>query len=52
MAAESDYLRQARKYEKKMVHFLRDMIAIPSESCRGGESDPAHSGGNGKYRRV
>lgn len=33
MARESDYLRQARKYEKKMVRFLRDMIAIPSESA-------------------
>ena len=27
------FLNQARKYEKKMVRFLRDMIAIPSESA-------------------
>ena len=26
------YLAQAKKYEKQMVAFLRDMIAIPSES--------------------
>jgi putative selenium metabolism hydrolase len=37
MARESDYLRQARKYEKKMVRFLRDMIAIPSESAEEGD---------------
>ncbi|MEM8679315.1 MAG: YgeY family selenium metabolism-linked hydrolase, partial [Planctomycetota bacterium] len=32
MPPESDYLRAARKYEKKMTKFLRDMVAIPSES--------------------
>ena len=26
------YLAQAKKYEKPMVAFLRDMVAIPSES--------------------
>ncbi len=26
-------LKQAQKYEKEMTRFLRDMVAIPSESC-------------------
>lgn len=37
MAGESAYLRQARKYEKKMVRFLRDLVAIPSESAEEGD---------------
>ena len=37
MVAESDYLCRARKYEKKMVRFLRELIAIPSESAEEGE---------------
>ena len=28
------YLAQARKYEKPMVRFLRDLVAIPSESAQ------------------
>ena len=32
-----DYLRAARKYEKKMVKFLREMVAIPSESSEEGD---------------
>lgn len=32
MAATHPYLAQARKYEKPMVRFLRDLVAIPSES--------------------
>src|SRR5262245_45341150 len=32
MPKSSPYLAQAKKYEKQMVAFLRDMIAIPSES--------------------
>ena len=37
MAIESDYLRRARTYEGKMVHFLRALIAIPSESTEEGK---------------
>lgn len=33
MIRNTTYREQARKYEKKMVRFLRDMIAIPSESA-------------------
>jgi putative selenium metabolism hydrolase len=32
MPATHPYLAQARKYEKPMVRFLRDLVAIPSES--------------------
>jgi putative selenium metabolism hydrolase len=37
MIKNSSYLEQARKYEKKMVSFLREMIAIPSESAEEGK---------------
>jgi putative selenium metabolism hydrolase len=33
MIRNASFREQARKYEKKMVRFLRDMIAIPSESA-------------------
>jgi acetylornithine deacetylase/succinyl-diaminopimelate desuccinylase-like protein len=32
MTKAHPYLAQAKKYEKPMVAFLRDMVAIPSES--------------------
>jgi putative selenium metabolism hydrolase len=32
MTDRAAYLRQARKYEKRMVRFLRELVAIPSES--------------------
>src|SRR3954465_2742849 len=34
--SKTAYLDAARKYEKPMVRFLRDMIAIPSESAEEG----------------
>jgi hypothetical protein len=34
--SKNPYLDAARKYEKPMVRFLRDMIAIPSESAEEG----------------
>ena len=34
MIRNTSYREQARKYEKKMVRFLRDMVAIPSESAK------------------
>ena len=36
MKISSPFHRAAQKYEKKMVQFLRDMIAIPSESAEEG----------------
>ena len=33
MTKPHPYLAQAKKYEKPMVRFLRDMVAIPSESA-------------------
>ena len=33
MSPKHAYLVQAKKHEKKMVRFLRDMVAIPSESA-------------------
>lgn len=36
MARKSDHLHRAGSYEKKMVRFLRDMVAIPSESAQEG----------------
>ena len=30
-------ISQAKKYEKPMVSFLRDLVAIPSESCQEGK---------------
>jgi putative selenium metabolism hydrolase len=36
MTKSSLYLDAARKYEKPMVRFLRDMVAIPSESAEEG----------------
>ena len=32
----SSYLKAAQKYEKQMVKFLRDLVAIPSESGEEG----------------
>ena len=37
MGNGSDALEKARTYEEKIVRFLRDMIAIPAESCREGD---------------
>jgi putative selenium metabolism hydrolase len=37
MSQAHPYLVQARQYEKKMVRFLRDLVAIPSESAEEGE---------------
>jgi putative selenium metabolism hydrolase len=37
MAENSNVLEVARGYENRIVKFLRDMIAIPAESCREGE---------------
>ncbi len=34
--SKNPYLEAARKYEKPMVRFLRDMVAIPSESAEEG----------------
>src|SRR3954465_10427673 len=34
--SKTAYLDAARKYEKPMVRFLRDMIAMPSESAEEG----------------
>jgi putative selenium metabolism hydrolase len=34
MPAEHAILKQARKYERQMVKFMRDLIAIPGESCQ------------------
>jgi putative selenium metabolism hydrolase len=36
MTRKNPYLDAARKYEKPMVRFLRDMVAIPSESAEEG----------------
>jgi putative selenium metabolism hydrolase len=36
MTKSSPFLEAARKYEKPMVRFLREMIAIPSESAEEG----------------
>src|SRR3990172_8073067 len=36
MSRKNPYLEAARKYEKPMVRFLRDMVAIPSESAEEG----------------
>jgi putative selenium metabolism hydrolase len=36
MPKKNPYLDAARKYEKPMVRFLRDMVAIPSESAEEG----------------
>jgi putative selenium metabolism hydrolase len=36
MKSKSAFLEAARKYEKPMVRFLRDMVAIPSESAEEG----------------
>jgi putative selenium metabolism hydrolase len=36
MARKNQFLNAARKYEKPMVRFLRDMVAIPSESAEEG----------------
>jgi hypothetical protein len=44
------FLDAARKYEKPMVRFLRDMVAIPSESAEEGPSSSG-SKGNGIDRR-
>ncbi len=37
MGNGSDALEKARTYEEKIVRFLRDMIAIPAESCKEGD---------------
>jgi len=37
MAQSHDAVKAARGYEKQIVQFLRDMIAIPAESCSEGE---------------
>jgi putative selenium metabolism hydrolase len=37
MAKTHPYLAQAKKYEKSMVAFLRDLVAIPSESAQEGD---------------
>jgi putative selenium metabolism hydrolase len=34
--SKNPYLQAARKYEKPMVRFLRDLVAIPSESAEEG----------------
>ena len=36
MSSKNAYLQAAQKYEKPMVKFLREMIAIPSESAEEG----------------
>src|SRR5687767_13806702 len=36
MSTTSPYLLAAKKYEKPMVRFLRDLVAIPSESAEEG----------------
>jgi putative selenium metabolism hydrolase len=36
MKSNSEFLKAARKYEKPMVRFLREMVAIPSESAEEG----------------
>jgi putative selenium metabolism hydrolase len=36
MSRTNPYLAAARKYEKPMIGFLRDMVAIPSESAEEG----------------
>jgi putative selenium metabolism hydrolase len=36
MSKSNAYLDAAKKYEKSMVRFLRDMVAIPSESAEEG----------------
>ena len=36
MTKQNAFLDQAKKYEKQMVKFLRDMVAIPSESAEEG----------------
>ena len=36
MTTQKQFLEAAKKYEKPMVKFLRDMIAIPSESAEEG----------------
>jgi putative selenium metabolism hydrolase len=37
MAENQDLLEAARSYEDQIVQFLRDLIAIPAESCKEGE---------------
>jgi len=37
MAENSKMLDAARRHEERIVRFLRDMIAIPAESCNEGE---------------
>src|SRR3954467_1330804 len=37
MSNKNAYLAAAKKYEKQMVKFLREMIAIPSESAEEGQ---------------
>ncbi|QEG37252.1 YgeY family selenium metabolism-linked hydrolase [Bythopirellula goksoeyrii] len=37
MKNKKSYLDAAKKYEKQMVRFLRDLIAIPSESAEEGQ---------------
>jgi putative selenium metabolism hydrolase len=37
MAENENLVQEARGYEKQIVRFLRDMIAIPAESCNEGE---------------
>ena len=34
--SKNSFLEAARKYEKPMVRFLRDLVAIPSESAEEG----------------
>lgn len=34
MAECEQILKQAKKYEKSMIKFMRDLIAIPGESCK------------------
>lgn len=36
MSTPHEYLQRAGTYQKKMVRFLRDMVAIPSESAQEG----------------
>ena len=47
-----EFLKAAQKYEKQMVKFLRDMVAIPSESAEEGPSHCADQTGDGGDRRV
>ena len=37
MSGKNQFLQAAQKYEKPMVKFLREMIAIPSESAEEGQ---------------